>query len=96
MVVAKEGFESVFQNLTEEKAKLLAEKETAINAACEEVNAKFAEREALIDEILAKVSVDIPEPVEVVTEPEVTQEAVEVNVAAVEQPFETNSIFDEE
>ena len=94
MVVAKEGFESVFQNLTEEKAKLLAEKETAINAACEEVNAKFAEREALIDEILAKVSVDIPEP-EVVAEPEVTQGTVEIN-ATVPEDFKVDSIFDEE
>ena len=94
MVVAKEGFESVFQNLTEEKAKLLAEKETAINAACEEVNAKFAEREALIDEILAKVSVDIPEP-EVVAEPEVTQGTVEINTT-VPEDFKVDSIFDEE
>ena len=95
MVVAKEGFESVFQNLTEEKAKLLAEKETAINAACEEVNARFAERELLIDEILAKVSVDIPEPVEVVAGPDVTQGTLEINTIAPED-FKVDSIFDEE
>lgn len=62
MVIAKEGFETVFQNLTVEKQLLTAEKETALKVAYDEVNAKFAERESLLDEILAKVSVDCPEP----------------------------------
>lgn len=95
MVVAKEGFEAIFQNLTEEKVRLLAEKETAINAACEEVNASFAEREALINEILAKVSVDIPEHVEITAEPEAVQSTVEIN-ATVSEDFKADSIFDEE
>ena len=95
MVVAKEGFEVIFQNLTEEKIKLLAEKETAINAACEQVNASFADREALINEILAKVSIDIPETVEATTEPEAIQETVEIN-ATMPEDFKVDSIFDEE
>ena len=101
MVVAKEGFEAVFQELMDKKAKLIAEKEEAIKIACEDVNAKYAEREALIDEILAKVSYDVPECVEADTEsdlevaPEVAQATVEVTQPAQEQ-FTVNDIFDEE
>lgn len=98
MLVAKEGFEITFQNLTEEKTKLLAEKEAAMQAAREEVDAKFVEREKLIDEILTKISYDFVEPELEKVEANVIQinPGTEFeNVEQVTNTPETNNIFDE-
>lgn len=64
MFIAKPGFESEFESLTAKKAALEIEKADAKEIACAEIDAKFAERETLIDEVLAKVSQELPDPVE--------------------------------
>lgn len=64
MLVAKEGFEVFFQELTDKKAALMSEKDAAIEQACAKVSAEFTERETLLDELLDKISVIVPdEPV---------------------------------
>lgn len=82
MFIAKSGFETEFESLTAKKAALEVEKSAAKEAACAEIDAKFAERETLMDEVLAKVSEEIPDPVEdsVPEDTENVEAVAEVNV----------------
>lgn len=75
MRVAIKGFEAEFEAFTAKKITLTEEKETAKAEACAQVDADFAEREAILDEVLEKISVEEPDPI---PEPEViTSELVE-------------------
>lgn len=72
VVKALEGFEKLYDEVSEMKANLEAEKENAKEVAIAEVEAKYAEKSAKIDELFAKVSVT--EEIEI--EDEVTEEVV--------------------
>ena len=82
MFIAKSGFETEFESLTAKKAALDVEKSAAKEAACAEIDAKFAEREVLVNDVLAKVSEEIPDPVEdsVPEDTENVEAVAEVNV----------------
>lgn len=64
MFIAKPYFEAEFESMMAKKQAIEVEKTAAKEIACAEVDAQFAERETLIDEVLAKVGQEIPDPVE--------------------------------
>lgn len=82
MFIAKSGFESEFESLTAKKAALEVEKSEAKEIACAEIDAKYAEREILIDDVLVKVSQELPDPVEdsVPEDTENVETVAEINV----------------
>lgn len=75
VVKALEGFETLFDEVSEMKANIEAEKEEAIKVAIAEVEEKYAEKSAKVDELFAKVSVT--EEIEVPDEETVTEEVAE-------------------
>lgn len=79
VVKALEGFEKLYDEVSEMKANLEADKAEAIKVAVAEVEDRYAEKSAKIDELFAKVSVteEIEVPDEV-TEDVVTEETEEV------------------
>lgn len=83
-----EGFEKLFDELSEMRANHEAEKEKAIKVAVAEVEAKFADKSAKYDELFAKVSVT--EEVEV--EDEVTEETEVAEEVAEETKVDENGI----
>lgn len=84
VVKALEGFEKLYDEVSEMKANLEAEKDAAIKVAVSEVEARFAEKSTKIDELFAKVSVteEIEVPDEE-TETEVAEEVTEVEAEPV-------------
>lgn len=79
MFIAKEGFELEFESLNAKKDNLAVVKEQAIVEATSKVESDFAEREALLDELLQKVSIFVEDEVECSEEtenPEATNESV--------------------
>ena len=78
MFIAKPYFEAEFESMMAKKQAIEVEKAIA----CAEVDAQFAERETLIDEVLAKVGQEIPDPVEdsVPEDTENVETVSEVNV----------------
>lgn len=80
VVKAAQGFERLFDEVNEMRNNHEAEKEEAIKAAIADVEAKFAEKSAKLDELFAKVSeteeIEVPdeEPVVEATEAEVQGE----------------------
>lgn len=79
-VKALEGFEKMYDELNEMKANLDAQKAHDIEIAIAQVEEKYAEKSAKIDEILAGVSVTV----EVEVEDEVAEEEVVVDAEQVE------------
>ena len=86
VVKALEGFERQFDELTEMKANLEAEKEEAKQIAIAEVEKKFEEKSQRIDKVLETVSVtekvevpdeEVVEDAEVVETEEVSEEVAE-------------------
>lgn len=101
---AKAGFEKYYDELLERKEGLAAKKEEALRVEIEkvtaEIDAKFAEEETTINEMLKPITVEVEmevedneEKAEDVTEEAVATEAVEENVAAETQPVNTAQIF---
>lgn len=82
MFIAKPYFEAEFESMMAKKQAIETEKAAAKEIACAEVDAQFAERETLIDEVLAKVGQEIPDPVEdsVPEDTENVETVSEVNV----------------
>ena len=82
MFIAKPYFEAEFESMMAKKQAIEVEKAAAKEIACAEVDAQFAERETLIDEVLAKVGQEIPYPVEdsVPEDTENVETVPEVNV----------------
>lgn len=76
VVKALEGFEELYDKVSEMKANLEVEKEEAIKVAVAEVEERYAEKSAKIDEVFAQVSEteEVEEPDEEVAE-EVAEEA---------------------
>lgn len=72
VVKALEGFEDLYDKVSEMKENLEAEKQEAIKIAVAEVEERYAEKSAKIDEVFAQVSeteeVEVPDE-EVVAEP---------------------------
>lgn len=62
MVKAKAGFENIFAELNNKKEQLTADKERAKEEALAKVEADFATDEQLIDNLLAQVSEEEPDP----------------------------------
>lgn len=81
VVKALEGFEKLYDEVSEMKANLESEKAEAIKVAVAQVEARYAEKSSKIDELFAKVSVT--EEIEVPDE--VTEENVEVAEEVAEQ-----------
>lgn len=79
VVKALEGFEELYDKTSEMKANLEVEKEEAIKVAVAEVEERYAEKSAKIDEVFAQVSVT--EEIEVPDEEEVVEPVAEENVA---------------
>lgn len=79
VVKALEGFEKLYDEVSEMKANLEIEKDEAIKIAVAEVEEKYAEKSAKIDELFAKVSVTekIEVPDEVAEDVEVVEETAE-------------------
>ncbi len=79
VVKALEGFEELFDKISEMKANLEAEKEEAIKVAVAEVEERYAKKSAKIDEFFAGVSeteeIEVPDEEEVV-EPVAEEEVV--------------------
>ena len=101
---AKAGFEKYYDELLERKAGLVAKKEEALKAEIEkvtaEVDAKFAEEETTIDEMLKPITVEVEvevededEKPEDVTAETVETEVAEENVTVEAQPVNTAQIF---
>ena len=82
MFIAKPYFEAEFESMIAKKQAIETEKAAAKEIACAEVDAQFVERETLIDEVLAKVGQEIPDPVEdsVLGDTENVETVSEVNV----------------
>lgn len=57
------GFESEYESFKARQEALAAEKEEAKVAACAEVDAKFASREAIYVDVLNRLSEEVPDPV---------------------------------
>lgn len=89
VVKALEGFERQFDELTEMKANLEAEKEEAKQVAIAEVEKKFEEKSQRIDKVLETVSVT--EKVEVPDE-EVIEDAEAVETEDVSEEVAENGI----
>lgn len=89
VVKALEGFERQFDELTEMKANLEAEKEEAKQVAIAEVEKKFEEKSQRIDKVLETVSVT--EEVEVPDE-EVIEDAETVETEEVSEEVAENGI----
>lgn len=89
VVKALEGFERQFDELTEMKANLEAEKEEAKQVAIAEVEKKFEEKSQRIDKVLETVSVT--EEVEVPDE-EVVEDAEAVETEEVSEEVAENGI----
>lgn len=89
VVKALEGFERQFDELTEMKANLEAEKEEAKQVAIAEVEKKFEEKSQRIDKVLETVSVT--EEVEVPDE-EVIEDAEAVETEEVSEEVAENGI----
>lgn len=89
VVKALEGFERQFDELTEMKANLEAEKEEAKQVAIAEVEKKFEEKSQRIDKVLETVSVT--EEVEVPDE-EVIEDAEAVETEDVSEEVAENGI----
>lgn len=89
VVKALEGFERQFDELTEMKANLEAEKEEAKQVAIAEVEKKFEEKSQRIDKVLETVSVT--EEVEVPDE-EVVEDAETVETEEVSEEVAENGI----
>lgn len=89
VVKALEGFERQFDELTEMKANLEAEKEEAKQVAIAEVEKKFEEKSQRIDKVLETVSVT--EEVEVPDE-EVIEDAETVETEDVSEEVAENGI----
>lgn len=89
VVKALEGFETLYEQVSEMKANIEADKEEAIKIAVADVEAKFAEKSTKIDELLAKVSeteeIEVPDEESV----EVVEEATEVEA----QPVAVETIY---
>lgn len=70
VVKALEGFEELYDKVSEMKANLEVEKEEAIKVAVAEVEERYAEKSAKIDEVFAQVSeteeIEVPDEEEVV------------------------------
>ena len=90
VVKALEGFERQFDELTEMKANLEAEKEEAKQVAIAEVEKKFEEKSQRIDKVLETVSVtekfevpdeEIIEDAETVENAEASEEVTESGIA---------------
>ena len=79
VVKALEGFEKLYDEVSEMKENLEAEKDEAIKIAVAEVEERYAEKSAKIDELFAKVSVteEVEVPDEVAEDVEVTEEVAE-------------------
>lgn len=77
VVKALEGFEKLYDEVSEMKSNLETEKAEAIKVAIAEVEDKYAEKSAKIDELFAKVSVT--------EEIEVPDEVAEDNVEVTEE-----------
>lgn len=79
VVKALEGFEELYDKVSEMKANLEVEKEEAIKVAVAEVEERYAEKSAKIDEVFAQVSeteeIKVPDEEEVV-EPVAEEEVV--------------------
>lgn len=92
VVKALEGFERQFDELTEMKANLEAEKEEAKQIAIAEVEKKFEEKSQRIDKVLETVSVT--EEIEVPDEEEIVEDSETVeNVEDVEDVAENGISF---
>lgn len=82
VVKALEGFERQFDELTEMKANLEAEKEEAKQIAIAEVEKKFEEKSQRIDKVLETVSVtekiEVPDEVDVAEDSEAVENAEDV------------------
>lgn len=92
VVKALEGFERQFDELTEMKANLEAEKEEAKQIAIAEVEKKFEEKSQRIDKVLETVSVT--EEIEVPDEEEIVEDSETVeNVENVEDVAENGISF---
>lgn len=93
---AKAGFEKYYDELLERKAGLVAKKEEALKAEIEkvtaEVDAKFAEEETTIDEMLKPITVEVEVEVEEEQPEETTDEAVETEVAEENVAVETQLV----
>lgn len=82
VVKALEGFERQFDELTEMKANLEAEKEEAKQIAIAEVEKKFEEKSQRIDKVLETVSVtkeiEVPDEEEIVEDSETVENVEDV------------------
>ena len=95
VVKALEGFEKQFEEVSAKKAQLDEEKANAKELALAKVDADFAEKARIIDNVLELLSeteeIEVPdEPVEVAEEvnaAENTEEVTEVEVQATEESF---------
>lgn len=89
VVKALEGFEELYDKVSEMKANLEVEKEEAIKVAVAEVEERYAEKSAKIDEVFAQVSET--EEIEVPDEEEVVEPVAEEEVVTEDDATETIS-----
>ena len=81
VIKALEGFETIFDELNYKKESLEADKQTAIQEAIAQVEAKFAENAERIDKAIETISVT--EEIEVPDE-EVVEETTDENAGSVD------------